>query len=1185
MALAAGADIAADGAQLHVNDITLEQALILSEEETKTLQVVLSPSEHGYEFRILSQNDESYWISHVSGQLVIDPDEQDPSPVDLASLQSQCADEIDIVEHYRMVHERGVHYGPGFQGMQQLFQGNAMALGEIELPESLAGADNANANDKYHLHPALFDASLQVLGKAISRTSDSTHMPIGLKELRVYRHGVTRVWSFVRLVEQSEEKVITDVLLFDESGALIAELKGFEMGRVSEETLMHHFRKKSDDLYEIVWQKQALDTIERAHDDADGSWLVLADQGGMGQKLARKLEQAGNRCILAYAGSGASDDGAWHLDPSSPGDFQTFLNDAFTEESPPLKGIVHLWSLDASDSDELTNETLTQAQTMVCGSVLHLVQATTDHGQSPRLWLVTRNAISTGSMSACLAVSQAPLWGLGKVIAMEHPELRCAQIDLDPSTGTIANVDALLEEFRVDGREDQIAWRDNDRYVARLMPHGSGAKQDVLEVPEGPYQMEIAQRGAMDNLALTHTARRSLQVGEVEIRVRAAGLNFRDVLNVLGMYPGNPPLGGECAGEIVAIGEGVEGVLIGDAVIAAVPGCFSRYAVVDANEIIPKPAQLTFEEAATIPVVFITAWYALRELGNVALGQRVLIHAASGGVGMAAVQLAQLAGAEVFATASPGKWKFLESLGVKHIMNSRTTEFADQIMEITAGEGVDIVLNSLTSEGFIPNSLSVLRSGGHFLEISAVNAWQPEQVAEFNPELSYSLINLAQTNQEHPELMREMMNDLMRLFETGELKPLPHKVFPINESIGAFRYMQQARHIGKIVLTMPADNDIMIPMGGDGTYLITGGLGGLGLEVAKWMVDKGARNLVLTGRSEPSEHARTVIHQVQEVGAQVRVINADVSVEAQAHRLFQEMDADMPPLKGIIHAAGLLDDGVLLQQDMARFENVMAPKVAGSWILHTLTQDRVLDFFVCFSSMSSLMGSAGQANYASANAFMDALVHYRRQMGLPGISINWGPWASVGMAARMEGDERERNRLGAMGLAAIEPEQGMAYLETLIAQNSITQVGVFPINWSKFLKQLPEEPVFFSELIQEASSAEGSVPIKHRLKQASEEEYEVILADFIRDKLAAILGMNSTQVDVQKPLHDMGLDSLMTIELRNRIRSELGANISIARFMREGTTVLDLVAEVDPQRGFNVKPKEALQEGEEEFDL
>nr|VFK14085.1 MAG: Acyl transferase domain-containing protein [Candidatus Kentron sp. LPFa] len=1169
MALAAGADIvgATVRSPLRIQNVTIEQALILPEKETTTIQFVLSPEEHGYHFQLFSLGEGSLWTPHMSGQLVTDsPTKQpikQPDAVELTERQNSCPTELSVADHYQVCRERGLNYGPGFQAIKRLFQGEGVALGEIALPESFI-----DERKDYQLHPVLLDAAFQVTVAATSAVSgNDTYLPTGVKELQLWGHPGTRLWSFAKVIDSDEKHFTFDVSLFDEAGAPIGSIEGLTAERVGSGTLARHFKTKWDYLHEITWRTREWEATESDTDEI-GRWLIFADSAGVGGELATRLEEMGNSCILVYAenttssrhesrkpahedgfngpgtGDGKSND-IWHLDPARSGDFQRLFTEAFQEDTPTFKGIVHLWSLDAPDTIDLTAKELMDAQTLVCGSVLHLLRAAIERGITAKLSLVTRNAVGVDQGQDTLAVAQAPLWGMGNVIALEHPEFRCARIDLDAGGERDANAEVLFREIRSGSEEDQVAFRGNARHVARLTRHGREQALDRLHVPVGsPYQLRIPERGTLGNLELASVTRRPPKTGEVEIRVRASGLNFRDVLNALGMYPGDPgPLGGECAGEIVTIGEGVEGFQVGDPVIAMAPASFSQYVTVDAALVAPKPEMIGFEAAATLPVVFLTAYHALHRLAKLSAGDRVLIHAAAGGVGLAAIQLAQLAGAEVFATASPPKWAFLESIGVEHIMNSRTVEFAEQIMAATDGHGVDIVLNSLTSEGFVEKSLSVLGTGGRFLEIGKAGVWQADEVARIRPDVSYFLIDLAD---EPPPSIRAMFGELMPSFESGQLKPLPRREFSILDAIGAFRTMQQAKHIGKIVLTPPGGGngeDASMPIRDDGAYLITGGLGALGLEVARWMVDEGAKHLVLTGRRGPSTEAQEVLRELEEIGAEIQVVGTDVSDQVQVIRLFEEIEEQKLPLRGIIHAAGVLDDGVLLQQDMDRFHKVMAPKMAGSWILHTLTKDQPLDFFVCFSSMASLLGSPGQGNYAAANAFMDALVHYRHALGLPGLSIDWGAWGKVGMAADL--DSREQDRLAAMGMGSIDPEEGISALAGLMGETKSIRVGVSPVDWSVFSKRFPAIPAFLSEqVLPIPDSASSPVDFIGNLKKTPPERQRDYWAAHIQSEFNRVLGFDPSQpMDPRKGFSDMGMDSLMIVESRNRLQTSLGCSL------------------------------------------
>ena len=405
----------------------------------------------------------------------------------------------------------------------------------------------------------------------------------------------------------------------------------------------------------------------------------------------------------------------------------------------------------------------------------------------------------------------------------------------------------------------------------------------------------------------------------------------------------------------------------------------------------------------------------------------MLIHAAAGGVGLAAIQIAQRAGAEIFATAgSAEKHAHLRSLGVIHIMSSRSLDFCDQVMAATGGRGVDIVLNSLAGE-FIPKSLAALAANGRFVELGKTDIWNAAQIAAVRPDVSYHAFYLGERLDADPSFGNQMLRALVADVESGALTPLPLRSFPISQAAAAFRYMAQARHIGKVVLRQPrdqADGGAQIRPGGE--YLITGGLGALGLAIAEGLAERGARHLTLVGRKAPSADAAARIARLESNGVHVRSESADIADASAVAAVLHQIDASGVPLVGIVHAAGVLEDGALMQQTWERFETVLTPKALGAWHLHRASVQRPLDFFVLFSSMSSVIGSPGQGNYAAANAFLDALAHARRAEGLPASSINWGPWSTAGMAAEL--GSRRRDQWRAQGVAAIPVDTGVVAL-------------------------------------------------------------------------------------------------------------------------------------------------------------
>ncbi|MGX1133670.1 NADPH:quinone reductase-like Zn-dependent oxidoreductase [Streptomyces glaucescens] len=765
-----------------------------------------------------------------------------------------------------------------------------------------------------------------------------------------------------------------------------------------------------------------------------------------------------------------------------------------------------------------------------------------------RLVVVTWGAVAARPGPEIRDLAASTVWGLVRTAYSEHPG-RFGLLDLDgPPAGRPDTVRAVVAALRAD-EEFQGAVRDSALYVPRIVPAESAG--DVLTPPQGVehWKLDVSTAGSLDGVALLPApeAGAPLGAGEVRVAVRAAGLNFRDVLIGLGMYPGDDArIGGEAAGVVLETGSDVTSVAPGDRVMGLFPsGGIGPVAVTDHRWVTRMPAGWEFHQAAVVPVVFLTAYYGLRDLAEVRRGERLLVHAATGGVGMAALQLARHWGLEVYGTASPAKWETLRSSGVpeERIASSRTLEFEERYRALTGGRGFDVVLNSLAQE-FVDASLRLLAPGGRFLEMGKTDIRDEAEVRSRFPGVSYTAYDLMRVA---PERVQAMLTELVGLFESGALRPLPSTAWDVSHARDALRHLSQARHTGKALLTLPR------PLDPEGTVLITGGTGTLGSLLARHLVTHhGIRHLLLTSRQGPNAPgAQKLLDDLTQHGAHPRIETCDTSNPTQLAHLLTTINPQHP-LTTVIHTAGTTHDATLTTQTPHHLTTTLQPKTDTAWHLHHLTKHHNLTHFITYSSLTGLTGTPGQANYAAANAFLDALAHHRHTQALPATSLAWGLWQQTSTLTRHL-TPTDHARMAREGILPLGTEEALALFDAALEGRQPLAVGAaLDMSAVRSGAGAAVRPLFAelpgAERVARRAARVAVAPdgpsLRERLAGLDAVRRQDEVVDLVRGHVAAVLGHPDAHgVATERPFKELGFDSLTGVELRNRLAGATGLSL------------------------------------------
>ena len=1165
--------------EVQLENVVLREALMLDDGE-RTVQVLVTPSDEASdesaEFEVFSQSGCSgrgEWHLHVRG--TARPAHACPAHVDAGQLNAG-GKSVDVAAFYEKFASYGaVQYGPAFRSLRRLWRietegSAACAVGEVELDSSDAGLGQG-----YMVHPALLDSCLQTMVCAMASNGEDElgsdgFMPFSVEKILFCSQVPNKVLCRAVMRDGdsfAQEMFQASFFIYTADGDLVCEIDNLTMRRTNKDTL--ELLKKSqnagqrqhlDLCYDIVWRQALMPEKNKAEGSMQGSWLIFAGKDKeLCDALALEIAKRGGTSGIVPCAE-TEPDAAGAVSAKKPEDFERVVGEWVHKAQP--QGIFFLWGLDCFEPDYSRapedDPTSAPFKTHTAEALLHLAQALGRQSTASGIKLVTLTCQAQGVRSQDQPVpAQSLLWGLEKSIANELGSITPLIVDLDPVRSLKSQLPLICGYASAQNLpEDKLALRGDMVQAPRLVRAQNTArnkKQDFLQRPDAEaWELQVSG-GGIERIGIAPSARRTPDAGEVEIAVEAWGMNFRNVMAAMGVSDKVTMLVMDCAGTVTALGAGVTNLSIGDRVLTTAYGHFSSHVSVKASLTAKMPEGMTFAEAAQIPTIFMTSWHALMDVAKLQPGERILIHSAAGGVGLSAIQTAKARGCEIYATAgSERKRALLRSMGIEHVYSSRTAEFADGILAATNGEGVHVVLNFLAG-GLADAGMRCLADGGRFVELGKTDVRTDAQAASIRPDIHYLTVDMEKLGQTDEDAMRRIYASVMDGFAKGIFKPIAHRIFTMDSVRSAFRYMLEGRHIGKVVVTnrfVPRTLGIRA----DASYLISGGFSDLGLALAQHLAQKGAGHLWLIGRHLPEEGSRQAqaAAALAASGCQVHTAAVDVTNFTQLKEFFAaQIAADKVPLAGVFHLAGFLDDDTLLKLDWRRFNSVLSPKADGSWHLHVLTRDLPLDHFVVFSSIASIFGTHGQANHVTANTFMDSLIDARRADFLPGLAVNWGAWAEIGTVVRLGILDRIRQQ----GVEGFETAAGLAILDSLMEAGAGHKV-VTGMNWNRMLPLLQATAAasMYSELGSKTASrtktqasagkdsADGGMA--EELRALPMAQRDARLRIYLKKEIAGFLRLSPDAVDDDASLTALGMDSLISLDLFQRISKDLKIRIA-----------------------------------------
>ena len=1128
------------GEQSEVRDIRFEQTLLLDDKTVASAAATVAAA--GILEFTVDTHEEGERIRRASAVLhavATGAELQQPPTHDMDALIANHPSRMDGAELRKAFDGVGIQYGPAFSGLAAALVAAGTdahittVLAEVALPGAIRSQQSA-----YATHPALLDACFQsvIVHPEVQKAgAGGLLLPVGVRRLRNYHTTRNAHYCLTRVTSSRVGECEADLEVLDQSGTVLLTIEGLRLaGGVSEHE--HANRVLNERLLTIEWEPRELPEVSQAE---PGSWLLLSacDADPLTAQLDEALNSAGAQCTTVSLPLGPVD--AAQLRSLLSGSGLTASNGHGALKG--LTGVVVVTAPRAGGPQE--SRGLRRGRDYVSHIVTIARELSELDGESPRLFVVTRNAasVATGDVAN---LEQAGLRGLMRVIDSEHPHLGATQIDVDGAT----DPGQIALQLNSGSEEDETAWRDGEWYTARLRPgplRPAERRTTVVEHERDGMRLQIRTPGDLESLEFVAFDRVPPGPGEIEVAVTASTINFADVLVAFGRYPTfegfQQQLGGDFAGVVTAVGPDVTEHKVGDHVGGmSGNGCWGTFVIADARHAVTLPPEVPLEDAAAVPTASATAWYGLHDLAHISPTDKVLIHSGTGGVGQAAIAIARAVGCEIFATAgSPERRQLLRDMGIEHVYDSRSTGFADEIRRDTNGYGVDVVLNSLPGAAQRAG-IELLAFGGRFIELGKRDIYRDTRLGlfPFRRNLSWFAVDLALLTYSHPETVRRLLTTVYQRTAEGVL-PLPQTThYPIHDAAAAVRLVGGAGHTGKVVLDVPhaGSSVAAVPpervraFRADGAYIVTGGIGGLGLFLAGEMAGAGCGRIVLNSRSAHNEQAQQAIERLRATGADIQVECGDIAEPATAERLVTAATASGLPVCGVLHGAAVVEDATLTNVTDELIDRCWAPKVYGAWNLHQATTGQPLDWFCSFSSAAALVGSPGQGAYAAANSWLDAFAHWRRAQGLPSTAIAWGAWSEVGRATAL-----------AEGAGvAIKPAEGYRAFQMLLCHDR-PYSGYAPIMGTPWLTSFAQRSRFAEAFQSMGQGKRDTGKFLAELKALPPDEWPTRLRRLVSDQISLIL---RRAIDPDRPLSEYGVDSLGNLELRARIEAETGVRIS-----------------------------------------